>query len=70
MFSSDKDAADYFRAIVVAKERSERALELTEHLIRLNPSHYTVWFVVLLERGFDSTPIDWLNAGDIATKPS
>ncbi|KXN92160.1 Protein farnesyltransferase/geranylgeranyltransferase type-1 subunit alpha [Leucoagaricus sp. SymC.cos] len=38
-----KDAADYFRAIVKAQERSERVLQLTEELIRLNPAHYTAW---------------------------
>lgn len=26
-------------------ERSERVLQLTEHIIRMNPAHYTVWFV-------------------------
>ncbi|KAJ3564782.1 hypothetical protein NP233_g8066 [Leucocoprinus birnbaumii] len=38
-----KDASDYFRAIVASQERSERVLELTERLIRLNPAHYTAW---------------------------
>ncbi|KAI9094392.1 hypothetical protein DFS34DRAFT_629276 [Phlyctochytrium arcticum] len=37
------DAMDYFRAIINKKEYSPRVLELTQHLIRLNPSHYTVW---------------------------
>jgi protein farnesyltransferase/geranylgeranyltransferase type-1 subunit alpha len=41
----DKDATDYFRAIVASQERSERVLQLTEELIRLNPAHYTAWFV-------------------------
>jgi hypothetical protein len=39
----DRDAMDYFRAIVKAGERSQRGLELTDHLIQLNPAHYTVW---------------------------
>ena len=26
-------------------ERSERVLQLTEHIIRMNPAHYTVWLV-------------------------
>ena len=34
---------DYFRAISVVQERSERALELTETIIRINTAHYTVW---------------------------
>lgn len=38
-----RDAMDYFRAIIKAGERSLRGLELTEHLIQLNPAHYTVW---------------------------
>lgn len=44
--STDKDATDYFRAVVKAEERSQRVLELTEVLIRLNPAHYTAWSVV------------------------
>lgn len=41
----DKDATSYFRAVVAAQERSERVLDLTEHIIRLNPGHYSVWWV-------------------------
>ena len=41
----DKDATNYFRAILQQGEQSERVLELTEHIIRMNPSHYTVWSV-------------------------
>lgn len=40
-----KDATNYFRAILQQGEQSERVLELTEHIIRMNPSHYTVWSV-------------------------
>ncbi|WWC90667.1 uncharacterized protein L201_005603 [Kwoniella dendrophila CBS 6074] len=44
MYSEEyRDAMDYFRAVAAAEERSERALELTETIIRLNPAHYTVW---------------------------
>lgn len=39
----DSDAMSYFRAIVTENEKSARVLELTEHIIRLNPAHYTVW---------------------------
>ncbi|KAG8993310.1 CAAX geranylgeranyltransferase alpha subunit [Tulasnella sp. JGI-2019a] len=38
-----KDAMSYFRAIVKAEEYSDRVLPLTEHLLRLNPAHYSVW---------------------------
>ncbi|KAF7325342.1 hypothetical protein MVEN_02634900 [Mycena venus] len=38
-----KDATDYFRAVVKAGEKSERVLQLTEHVIRLNPAHYSAW---------------------------
>ncbi|KAG8803540.1 CAAX geranylgeranyltransferase alpha subunit [Serendipita sp. 399] len=38
-----KDALDYFRGVVATEERSERVLELTEHIIRMNPAHYSVW---------------------------
>ncbi|KAF7318858.1 hypothetical protein HMN09_00221300 [Mycena chlorophos] len=38
-----KDATDYLRAIVKSGEKSERVLALTEHVIRLNPAHYSAW---------------------------
>ncbi|KAJ7461812.1 hypothetical protein B0H11DRAFT_2056164 [Mycena galericulata] len=38
-----KDATNYLRGIVKAGEKSARALELTEHVIRLNPAHYSAW---------------------------
>ncbi|KAF8190430.1 hypothetical protein K438DRAFT_1971290 [Mycena galopus ATCC 62051] len=38
-----KDATDYLRGVVKAGEKSERVLELTEHVIRLNPAHYSAW---------------------------
>jgi protein farnesyltransferase/geranylgeranyltransferase type-1 subunit alpha len=65
-----QDAADYFRAIVQAQERSQRALEITEHLIRLNPSHYTVWryrYETLLELKADlAAELEFMN--DVAIR--
>jgi protein farnesyltransferase/geranylgeranyltransferase type-1 subunit alpha len=40
---ADKDATDYFRGIVKTGEMSNRVLELTEDIIRLNPAHYSAW---------------------------
>lgn len=40
-----KDATSYFRGIVKLGEMSPRVLDLTEHIIRLNPAHYTAWYV-------------------------
>jgi protein farnesyltransferase/geranylgeranyltransferase type-1 subunit alpha len=36
-------AMSYLRAVMAANEMSDRALELTEHIIGMNPAHYTVW---------------------------
>ncbi|KAI5116647.1 hypothetical protein M0805_000407, partial [Coniferiporia weirii] len=38
-----RDVTDYFRAIVKSGEKSERVLQLTESIIRLNPAHYSAW---------------------------
>lgn len=37
------EASAYLRAVMAANEFSQRALDLTAHLIKLNPAHYTVW---------------------------
>jgi protein farnesyltransferase/geranylgeranyltransferase type-1 subunit alpha len=36
-------AMSYLRAVMAAEEYSPRCLRLTEHVISLNPAHYTVW---------------------------
>ena len=42
------EAMSYLRAIMAQNEMSERALELTEHIIDMNPAHYTVWYFATL----------------------
>lgn len=37
-------ATSYLRAVMASNEKSERAMELTEHIINMNPAHYTVWY--------------------------
>lgn len=37
------EAMGYLRAIMARNEFSERVLGLTEHIISMNPAHYTVW---------------------------
>ena len=44
----DKDAMDYFRALLRSGEKSERALQLTGEIISMNPTNYNVWFVIYL----------------------
>ena len=38
------EAMSYLRALMAANEMSERVLPLTEHIISMNPAHYTVWY--------------------------
>ena len=37
------EAMGYLRAVMAKNEFSERVLGLTEHIISMNPAHYTVW---------------------------
>ena len=37
------EAMSYLRAVMAKNEKSERVLVLTEHIIGMNPAHYTVW---------------------------
>lgn len=37
------EAMAYLRAVMAKNEFSERVMGLTEHIISMNPAHYTVW---------------------------
>ncbi|KAI0397235.1 prenyltransferase alpha subunit [Xylariaceae sp. FL0594] len=37
------EAMSYLRAVMAVKEHSSRCLKLTERIVDMNPSHYTVW---------------------------
>lgn len=37
------EAMSYLRALMAQNEHSDRTLELTDHIISMNPAHYTVW---------------------------
>ena len=38
------ESMSYLRAIMAKSEYSQRGLELTDHIISMNPAHYTVWY--------------------------
>ena len=39
------EAMSYLRAVMAENEKSERVLALTGSIIRMNPAHYTVWYI-------------------------
>jgi len=43
MNGADRDAMSTFRALVKKGEKSERTMEVTGALIRMNPGHYSIW---------------------------
>ncbi|MCJ1389756.1 CAAX geranylgeranyltransferase alpha subunit [Xylographa bjoerkii] len=59
------EAMSYLRAVMADDEKSERVLGLTEHIISMNPAHYTVWLYradVLQALNHDpATELEWLN---------
>ncbi|MCJ1397132.1 CAAX geranylgeranyltransferase alpha subunit [Xylographa trunciseda] len=59
------EAMSYLRAVMAMDEKSERALGLTEHIISMNPAHYTVWLYradVLRALNHDpAQELEWLN---------
>lgn len=65
-YSADyAEIMSYLRALMAKNEMSERALELTEDLIDMNPAHYTVWLYraqILFALDVDlREEIAWLN---------
>lgn len=59
------EATSYLRAVMAVNEMSDRALKLTEDIIRINPAHYTVWlYRAKIIKELDkklADEIDWLN---------
>lgn len=56
----------YLRAVIAANEHSQRVLDLTSHIISLNPAHYTVWLYRASTLFALSSPIpeelEWVNS--------
>ena len=55
----------YLRAVMAAEEYSPRCIRLTQHIISMNPAHYTVWlyrFKIISTLGLPvPDEIAWLN---------
>ncbi|KAB5531195.1 hypothetical protein GE09DRAFT_378300 [Coniochaeta sp. 2T2.1] len=64
------EAISYLRAVMLKKEYSPRCLKLTEHIIRLNAAHYTVWLYrasILKALGVPvPDEMEWLNGVALA----
>ncbi|PHH74300.1 hypothetical protein CDD82_5013 [Ophiocordyceps australis] len=60
-----EEALSYLRACMAAQECSPRCLRLTEHVISMNPAHYTVWlyrFKIISTLNLSvAEEIEWLN---------
>ncbi|KAF5012977.1 hypothetical protein FDECE_984 [Fusarium decemcellulare] len=59
------EAVSYLRAVMAADECSPRSLRLTEHVISMNPAHYTVWLfrfkIISVLKLSVPDEITWLN---------
>ncbi|KAL1838610.1 hypothetical protein VTJ49DRAFT_2478 [Mycothermus thermophilus] len=59
------EAMSYLRAVMKANEHSERCLWLTEYIIKMNASHYTVWLyraaIIFALKKSIADEIEWLN---------
>ncbi|KAI1328834.1 prenyltransferase alpha subunit, partial [Xylariaceae sp. FL0255] len=59
------EAMGYLRAVMAHKEHTPRCLKLTEHIINMNPAHYTVWLyrfnIVKALKISIPDEISWLN---------
>lgn len=59
------EAIAYLRAVMVKEEKSKRCLDLTEHIIKLNSAHYTVWLYrasIIFAIGYSiGDELEWLN---------
>ncbi|KAI0490877.1 putative geranylgeranyltransferase type I alpha subunit [Xylaria cf. heliscus] len=59
------EAMAYLRAVMAVKEHTPRCLRLTEHIIDMNPAHYTVWlyrFDIVRALGIPiPEELEWLN---------
>ena len=45
------EAMSYLRAVMASDEKSERVLALTQDIIKMNPAHYTVWYLLAASLG-------------------
>ncbi|KAK7432363.1 CAAX geranylgeranyltransferase alpha subunit [Neonectria magnoliae] len=59
------EAVSYLRAVMATDECSPRCLRLTEHVISMNPAHYTVWLyrfkIISVLKLSIPDEITWLN---------